>query len=64
MQVQRVLFGNNITACQFKLDNLTIIVDRNNFQQTGSSNSILNLENLKNKFESFGCFVLIWMVTT
>ena len=44
--------------CQFKLDNLTIIVDRNNFQQTGSSNSILNLENLKNKFESFGCFVL------
>jgi transketolase len=40
------------------LDNLTIIVDRNNFQQTGSSNSILDLKNLKNKFESFGCFVL------
>ena len=47
-----------LSACQFELDNLTIIVDRNNFQQTGSSNSILNLENLKNKFESFGCFVL------
>ena len=46
-----------LSACQFNLDNLTIIVDRNNFQQTGKSNSILNLGNLKNKFESFGCFV-------
>jgi transketolase len=52
------IWETTLSACQFKLDNLTIIVDRNNFQQTGSSNSILNLENLKNKFESFGCFVL------
>ena len=51
------IWETTLSACQFKLDNLTIIVDRNNFQQTGSSNSILNLENLKNKFESFGCFV-------
>ena len=47
-----------LSACQFNLDNLTIIVDRNNFQQTGSSNSILNLNNLKDKFNSFGCFVI------
>jgi transketolase len=47
-----------LSACQFNLDNLTVIVDRNKYQQTGSSNSILNLENLKSKFESFGCFVL------
>ena len=47
-----------LSACKFELDNLTIIVDRNNFQQTGSSNFILNLESLKNKFESFWMFVL------
>ena len=52
------IWETTLSACQFKLDNLTIIVDRNNFQQTGSSNSILNLGNLKNKFESFGCSVL------
>ena len=52
------IWETTLSACQFNLDNLTIIVDRNNFQQTGSSNSILNLKNLKNKFKSFGCFVL------
>ena len=34
---------------------MTIIVDRNNFQQTGKNSSIMDLKNLKNKFKSFGC---------
>jgi len=42
-------------ASHYKLNNLTIIVDRNNFQQTGSSNNIMSLGNLAEKFSSFGC---------
>ena len=44
-----------LSANHFKLDNITIIVDRNNFQQTGKSSSIMDLKNLKNKIKSFGC---------
>ena len=44
-----------LSASHFKLDNITIIVDRNNFQQTGKNASIMDLKNLKNKFKSFGC---------
>ena len=44
-----------LSASHFKLDNLTIIVDRNNFQQTGKNSEIMNLRNLKSKFVSFGC---------
>ena len=43
------------SANHFKLDNMTIIVDRNNFQQTGKNSLIMDLKNLKNKFKSFGC---------
>ena len=34
---------------------MTIIVDRNNYQQTGKNSDILDLKNLKSKFTSFGC---------
>ena len=44
-----------LSANQFKLDNMIIIVDRNNFQQTGDNSLIMDLKNLKNKFKSFGC---------
>ena len=44
-----------LCANHFKLDNLFIIVDRNNFQQTGENKSIMDLKNLKSKFKSFGC---------
>ena len=44
-----------LSANHFKLDNMIIIVDRNNFQQTGKNSSIMDLKNLKNKFKSFGC---------
>ena len=44
-----------MSASHFQLDNLTIIVDRNRLQQTGKSDDIMSLQNLKNKFKSFGC---------
>jgi transketolase len=43
-----------MAASNFRLDNLYIIIDKNNFQQTGSSNNIMNTESLKDKWSSFG----------
>ena len=43
-----------MAASHFKLDNLFAFIDRNNFQQTGSSDEIMNLSNLKDKLISFG----------
>ena len=43
-----------MSAPHFKLDNIVGIVDKNNFQQTGSTVEILNTQNLGNKWKSFG----------
>ena len=43
-----------MAAPNFKLDNLYVIIDKNNFQQTGSNQEIMNVENLKDKWTSFG----------
>ena len=43
-----------MAASHFKLDNLYTFIDRNNFQQTGSNNEIMSLDNLKSKLISFG----------
>lgn len=43
-----------MSAPNLKLDNLYAIIDRNNFQQTGSSSEIMNLDDLKLKWSSFG----------
>jgi len=43
-----------MAASHFKLDNLYTFIDRNNFQQTGSNNEIMSLDNLKAKLTSFG----------
>ena len=43
-----------MSAPKFKLDNLIVIIDRNKFQQTGSSDQIMDLGNLKDKWMSFG----------
>ena len=43
-----------MAAPNFNLGNLNIIIDRNNFQQTGDNKTIMDLGNLKNKIESFG----------
>ena len=42
-----------LSAPKFNLDNLVVIIDRNNFQQTGASNDILDLNSLSSKWKSF-----------
>ena len=49
------IWGPYYVQSHFKLDNITIIVDRNNFQQTGQNTNIMDLKDLKSKFKSFGC---------
>ena len=43
-----------MTINHHKLKNITIIVDKNNFQQTGKTEEIITNSNLKEKFKSFG----------
>ena len=43
-----------MAAPNFKLDNLWVFIDNNNFQQTGLNNKIMNLGSLKEKWTSFG----------
>jgi len=43
-----------MAAANFNLDNLHVIVDHNNFQQTGRNNDIMKLGSLKDKWSSFG----------
>lgn len=43
-----------MAAANFKLDNLTAIIDRNKLQITGSSENVMAVENLKAKWEAFG----------
>ncbi len=43
-----------MAAPHFKLDNLYVVIDKNNFQQTGSNEEIMNVANLKDKWASFG----------
>jgi transketolase len=41
-------------AAKFKLDNLTAIVDRNHYQQTGAAEEVLNMDPIDGKFTAFG----------
>lgn len=54
--------GSNWEALLFashhKLDNLIVIVDYNNLQSLTTVKDTLNLEPLKEKFESFGSFII------
>jgi len=43
-----------MSAPNFKLDNLYVIIDKNNFQQTGTNKEIMNTESLSEKWKSFG----------
>ena len=43
-----------MAAPNLGLDNLYVIIDKNNFQQTGSNKEIMNVGNLKDKWSSFG----------
>jgi transketolase len=40
-------------AAQFKLDNLIIIVDKNGFQAMGTTDEVMSLGNIENKFTAF-----------
>ena len=42
------------SAAKFKLDNLTAIVDRNHYQQTGAAEDVLNMDPIDGKFAAFG----------
>lgn len=42
------------SAAKFGLDNLTCIVDRNHYQQTGAAEEVLNLDPIDGKFTAFG----------
>jgi transketolase len=41
-------------AANFELDNLIVVLDRNKYQCSGSSDQIMKLEPVQNKWESFG----------
>ena len=43
-----------MAAPNFNLDNLHVILDKNNYQQTGSNKDIMNSYNLLDKWQSFG----------
>lgn len=43
-----------MSAAHLKLDNLIVVFDKNNLQQTGRNQDILNLGNLSEKLKSFG----------
>lgn len=45
-------------ASKYKLDNLTILVDRNGLQNDGFTADIMPLGDLAKKFEAFGCHVV------
>ena len=42
------------TAAKYALDNLTLIVDRNHFQQTGAAEEVLNMDPIDGKLTAFG----------
>lgn len=47
-----------MSASQYGLDNLTIIIDANTVQSDGFTKDIMSWENLQQRLESFGCYVL------
>ena len=47
-----------MSASNYNINNLVAIIDKNNFQQTGSTNEIMQNNNLKDKWLSFGWNVI------
>lgn len=54
-----MVWESAMCAAHYKLDNLTCIVDRNNYQCDGFAKDVLNIEPLDEKWKSFG-----WEVKT
>jgi transketolase len=42
------------SAAKYKLDNLTVIVDRNHYQQTGAAEDVLDMDPIDGKFAASG----------
>ena len=47
-----------MAAPNLNINNLNVIIDKNNFQQTGTNAEIMDLRDLKKKWESFGWYVV------
>lgn len=47
-----------MTSSKYHLDNLCVIVDNNNLQIDGTIEDVKGLENIEDKFESFGFYVI------
>ena len=48
------IWESAMAAPNFNLDNIVVILDKNNFQQTGTNNEIMKNDSLKSKWENFG----------
>jgi transketolase len=48
-----------LMAPHYNLNNLYIIIDRNNFQQTGKGSDIINVPNIEERFKSFGWYTTV-----
>ena len=58
VNVMKGQFGKSMSASHHKLENLTVILDNNNWQQTGSNMDISKPKYMANKWKSFGFEVL------
>lgn len=47
-----------MAAAKFKLDNMTVVIDRNNIQIDGDTEKVMPLDTLRYKYESFNWHVL------
>ena len=48
------IWESAMSASHFKLDNITVILDKNDFQQTGTTTEIMNSLDIEKKWKSFG----------
>ncbi|WED28760.1 transketolase [Vibrio sp. DW001] len=53
-----VVWETSMVAAKYKLDNLVFFIDRNNLQMDGTSDQIMPLFSVEDKFSSFGWHVL------
>ena len=49
-----VIWESAMAAAHFKLDNLVVIVDKNNLQVDGFVNDIMGIDPIDEKFKAFG----------
>lgn len=47
-----------MSAAKFKLDNMTVVIDRNNIQIDGTTEDVMPLETMRYKYESFNWHVI------